>query len=278
MQIEVNGYTYAVTTGGYESAIPSDAILDFEEADYQTRAVETGFSADKLNLAEIYSSDICDRPFFSIQYGRSSEVNEHTTYQVFGDGIESLEAAEGNISDISIEVEENFRDTDDFSTHRPFIKTHSRLADGSILYIGVYYYGRSADSIKRLEMRTLHPNIPFGIGRYEEIFDTSPARTPQYLESVEIKRYRLTDISEYAIQIVKPKISLNTLSSEILAIENPITQDNVPEDVWGSFQSLNHIFAKSYLLEEENSASEIADFRAVSIGDLEPIFYQAEVQ
>ena len=58
MQIELDGESYAVTTGGYESPIPSNAILDLEEAKYQSRSWKGSFSSDQVDLADIYSSNI----------------------------------------------------------------------------------------------------------------------------------------------------------------------------------------------------------------------------
>lgn len=279
MQIELNGRSYAVTTGGYESAIPSNAILDLEETEYQTRSWRGSFSSEEVDLGEIYSSDICPGdPIFTIQFGRSSDVNTNPTYQVLGEGVESLVHATKNIPEITSKVEEKFRDREDFSTHRPLVRAHSSLIDGSVLYTGVYYYGRSTDSVKRFELRTFHPDIPFGVERYDEIFDSSPVNKPSYFENVETNRYRVSDIPELATEVVKPLISISDSSPETVAIENPITADNVPEDVWRAFQSPNQLFAESYLLENIPNTAKITNFRAVSIDDLEPTFYEAEVQ
>ncbi|MDT3436796.1 hypothetical protein [Haloarcula sp. 1CSR25-25] len=279
MQIELDGESYAVTTGGYESPIPSNAILDLEEAKYQSRSWKGSFSSDQVDLADIYSSNICpDSPMFTIQFGRSSDVDEDPTYQVFGEGVESLTHGTENIPEIASKVEEVFRDREKFSLHRPFIRAHSRLADGSVLYTGVYYYGRSTDSVKRFELRIFHPDVPFGVDRYDEIFDSSPVKKPPYLEEVNTKRYRVTDIPERATEVVRPIISISDSSVETVAIENPITSNNVPENAWGAFKSPNQLFAKSYLVEDEAQSAKISDFRAVSIDDLEPIFYEAEIQ
>jgi hypothetical protein len=116
------------------------------------------------------------------------------------------------------------------------------------------------------------------VERYDEIFDSSPVNKPPYLENVKVKRYRDSDIPERATEVVKPIISISDSSPETVAIENQITADNVPEDVWRSYQSPNQLFAESYLFDDEPTNAKISDFRAVSVDDLEPIFYEAEVQ
>ena len=88
----------------------------------------------------------------------------------------------------------------------------------------------------------------------------------------------MTDIPERATEVVRPIISISDSSVETVAIENPITSNNVPENAWGAFKSPNQLFAKSYLVENEAQSAKISDFRAVSIDDLEPIFYEAEIQ
>lgn len=278
MQIEMNGQSYAVTTGGYESPIPSNAILELEETKYQSISWKGSFPTEQVDLSDIFTCSICDSPMFTVQYGRSADVNDNTTYQVLGEGVEPLAYATENVSAISAKVEDEFRDRDGFSTHRPYIRSHARLVDGSVLYTGVYYYGLSTDSVKRFELRLFHPDIPFGIDRYNEIFDSSPVEKPPYLEEVNLKRYSISDIPERATQVVTPTVSIGDTSAETVAIENPITSNHVPENVWESFKSPNQLFADSFLVGDEISDPKISDFRAVSIDDLEPIFYEAEIQ
>lgn len=278
MQIELDGESYAVTTGGYESPIPSNAVLQLENTQYQSKSWDGSFSADKVDLPEIFSCSICpESPMFTIQFGRSSDVDNNPTYQVFGEGVESLGTVQENISEIMSKVESEFRDREKFSTHRPFIRAHANLWDESVLDIGVYYRGFSANSVKRFELRIFHPEIPQGEERYQEIYDSSPVEMPLYFEEVKVTRYSISDIPEWATQIVKPTVSLGDSGVERVAIENPITSDHVPKDVWDSFKSPNQLFAYSYILDDETRDAKISDFRAVSIEDLEPIFYEAEI-
>jgi len=214
---------------------------------------------------------------FSIQYGRSSDVDENPTYQVIGRGLESLANVSGNISEIASRVEAEFREVNEFSTHRPFVRAHASLVDGSVLYTGVYYYGISEDSVKRFELRIFHPDIPFGVDRYDEIFDASPVTKPMYLEEAKINNYRISNIPENATQVVMPTVNLSGTTNDMVAIENPITSENVDDDVWRYFKSPNQLFAKSYI-DDGDRPPLITDFRFISVDDLEPIFYEAEIE
>lgn len=277
MQIEHHGHEFAVTTGGYESPIPSNALLDLEETEYQTKAWEGSFSADEVDLPEIFSCSICpEEPIFTLQFDRSSDVNDGRTYQVFGQGKESLAHVSNNIPEISTVAEDEFRDGNNYSTHRPFLRAHSRLIDGSVLYAEVYYYGPSTDSVKRFELRTFHPNIPFGTNRYDDIFEASPVEKPPYIEDANVTRHRIPDLPERATQIVEPTISLGGSTIETVSVENPFISDTASEEMREVFQSPNQLFAESYLGDDEIHEATM-NFRAVSIDDLEPIFYKAEV-
>lgn len=278
MQINHNEHDFVVTTGGYESPIPSNAVLDLEETEYQTRAWTGSVSADNINLSELFSCSICpDEPIFTVQFGRSSDVNDGPTYQVFGQGIESLGHASNKIPEISAVAENELRERNDYSTHRPFLRAHSRLIDGSVLYVEVYYYGLGADSVKKFELRTFHPHIPHGTERYDDIFEVAPVEKPPYIEDVNVTRHRLPDLPESATQIVEPTIPLWGSTIETVAVENPFISDTGSEEIREAFKSPNQLFAESYLKDDEIHEAKM-NFSAVSIDDLEPIFYKAEVQ
>jgi hypothetical protein len=279
MKLDINGYSFVVTTGGYESATPSDAILRLEEAEYQTYSSTGSFESDKLDLPGLFSTDICrDQPIFTVQYGRSSDANDHPTYQVLGHGMEALEYVSENVREIASSVEDKFRERNEYATHRPLIRAHAPLTDGSVIYTEAYYHSLNAESIKRFELRTLHPNLPFGVGRYNDIFEVSPVRKPQYIEEIEVTTHTVPDIPERATEVVRPTVTLVDSTVKTVAIENPITPNDLPETIWKSFKSPSHLFAESYLQDGKAHSARISDFRAVEVDDVEPVFYQAEIE
>lgn len=279
MDLTVDGHTYGIATGGYESAIPTDSIHELEESTYCTRSYRGGFPAEELDLVDIFTSEMCTRqPQFTIQFGRSDDANESPTYQALGTGIKSLQYADNHLRELAHEIEEDFDHDGEFATHRPLIRAHTSLSDGSVLYVEVYYYGQSADSIKRFELVTFHPKIPFNPDQYDEIYEASPTQPPNYVEEVEISTKRDFEILNYSPPSVIKTETFRSQVTEIAKIENPMRDHRqTMERPWNVFKSPHQLYGELHLYDGNSDQAGVTALRAVSPEIIEPVFYHMEI-
>ncbi|MDF9748428.1 hypothetical protein [Natrinema salsiterrestre] len=278
MDLNVGGRMYGITTGGYASAIPTDAIHQLEEATHYTRTYRGGFPAEELDLAAIFTTGIClEEPIFTVQFGRAGPSDDRPTYQAVGKGVDSLQHAEDNISKLSQEIEEEFDESSEFSTHRPLIRAHTDLQDGSVLYAESYYHTHNAESVKRFELVVFHPDIPFNADRYDEIHEVSPARPPSYIEEGNISTGSGFGVINYEPQNVKETAGIESDVTDKVSVDNPIREHSRSiERPWNAFESPNRLYAESYLYDNMDEAL-ITALRAASPEIIEPVFYRMEV-
>lgn len=279
MDIELNGSTYAATTGGYESAIPSESVYELEEASYFTRARRGSFSAEEVEVANIFSDPFCARqPQFVVQFGRSDRANEYPTYQALGSGVDSLSNAEENIRDLSYEIDSNLGVAEEYSTHRPFLKAHTTLNDSSVLYVEIYYHTLEADSVKHCEIILFHPNQPFGTDRYDGIFERAPVGIPYYTEQAEISRKTDFRFIGYEPERVQRTEALRHSAIDIGSIENPLPVHGISlDEPWAGFNTPKEFFPELYCPSDEFDGARITSTRAVELDIIEPVFYKMEV-
>lgn len=279
MDLELGDSTYAVTTGGYESAIPTECIYELEDADVTTYSRVGSFSSDEMDFASIFTDSFClDSPMFAVQFGRSSPNVGDISYQALGKGVPSLRNAISNIPELSNTIEDELDIADEYSTHRPLIRAHSKLEDGSVLYAEIYYHSFETDSVKHFQLNTFHPDQPFGTGRYEGIFQKSPVSIPPYTEEVDNTTQSDFDFVGYKPDQVEETSAIRQSVVNIGCIENPLKVHGLSLDApWDGFNSPHHFFPELYSRPEEYDAARITSARAVAVDQVEPPFYQMEL-
>lgn len=279
MDLTIDGHTYAISTGGYESAIPTDSIHELEEATYQTKCFRGGFPAGELDIADIFNCEVCtDQPQFAVQFGRTDRANEYPTYQALGRGIDDLRYADRNIDRLSNEIEECYDAGTSYTTHRPLIRAHTSLHDNSVLYAEVYYHGYSMESIKRFELVTFHPQIPFNTDRYNEIYSSSPVNPPNYIEEVKATAKSDFPVLDHSPSSIGETEAFGPGMTDMIRIENLFRRLREPmPSPWGVFESPRQLYADSYMSEGVDDDPVVTSTRAVSLEGVESVFYNMEV-
>lgn len=279
MDIKHKESTYAVTTGGYESAIPSESVYELEDAEYFTRVRAGSFPGEDVDLANIFSDSFCARePMFTVQFGRSDRANEYPTYQALGSGVESLSRADENIQELSHAIESKLGVAEEYSTHRPFIRAHTTLQDNSVLYVELYYHTFQADSVKHFEQLIFHPHQPFDTERYEGIFQRSPVGRPYYLEETDISRKLDFKFIGYEPEQIERTEALRHSVIDIGCIENPLQIHGVAEnEPWNAFSTPQEFFPELYCHPDDFDEARITSTRAVALDIIEPVFYKMEI-
>lgn len=279
MDLTIDGHTYALSTGGYESAIPTDSIHELGDATHQTRSFRAGFPAEELDIADIFNCEICTgEPQFAVQFGRTDEANDHPTYQALGNGLDNLRYADDNIKELANEIEEHYEAGEDYTTHRPLIRAHTTLYDNSVLYAEVYYHGYSTESVKHFELVTFHPQIPFNTDRYDEIYSSSPVNPPSYIEEIKMTTKSDFPVLNHSPASISETDAFRAGVPDICRVENLFRRLREPmQSPWDVFESPRQLYADSYVHGSSDKEPEVTSVRAASPETIESVFYQIEV-